>query len=419
MQAPLLTHVINALHYRITPFVYVFVKDNNFTVDDYRYILQSSSASKYYNFFTEQIGQNKIKINNDCIDDILSNHNIHNKIDCVKYLVNNGFEPDSKSLILTIDNDQYDILVFFLEFGVDPNKTHYDLLAKNKMEFCYFKALFKYSDSIYSCFNNIYDKNKMCYPLDLANEEHLFFLEDSYYNFAVDQIFIKKNFIPTYKTLEYACETNNKLLVCICLEFNICPEMECLYFACKNANPDIIEKLIEMKIVPDEKSILLAMNHSYINIECIIFLLENGGVITLNILENFITNEQLFSSIECLEKYLPNHKLIYDVCHIYNKQDIPQFIITDINEKLLFLREFVKNHELSDIKNFIQRHNLSLDSYCYDNMLLNELDDVYLFAIESIAQNDENKYKPTIQSILRINNLSHRFKIYKLISKYL
>lgn len=286
----------------------------------------------------------------------------------------------------------FDILHHIIDSGVSVT---FDMLRYAKTNFTFVESRWDKGNDIF--FKNIDTYNKKISQIVTIGEK-----------------IIKNNFdTPDDNALRHACMSNCPEYLEFCLKHAKCDcTTEHLKLACKTTSTRLIRMLLDAKIEPDEECVTLLIKQHVTDrtlkndriSTCVGYLTSNGVPLTQTILESCIKYGMEFPKGTYHDIALDDSA--YELFHNVNitKINNKKYPLT-INKETLKLREECKKSNLSKILNSLDK----LDRYCYDNILLNESD----IAVEIIDNAIKNKkYKPNIDSILRIQDIRLRKKRY-------
>lgn len=286
----------------------------------------------------------------------------------------------------------FDILNHMIDSGIPIT---FDMLRYARTNFKLVDRRWRGSDQ--SMINNIDKYNKSMIKLVSIGEK----------------IIENKFDVPNNDTLKHACMSNLPEYLEFCLKHTNCDcTTEHLKLACKAKSLRMIYMLLDMKIEPNEDCVLTLINqytheNKLLNqriFKCVECLTTNGVLLTQKILELCIKHGMPFPKGTYYEISLDDsaYKLFHDVN--ITKITIKNYPLTTKKE-ILKLREECKKDNFVKIINSIDK----LDHFCYDNLLLNE-SDVAVEIVDNAIKN--NKYKPNLDSLLRIQDIRLRKKRY-------
>jgi hypothetical protein len=345
------------------------------------------------------------------------------------------------STAIFVDREVEQILNENVAFSFDSIKLLLNMDENNKSFFALIKTILKTiknnghkQDEYTHVINNFkYDNNL---PYEILNNTNKQSSINNYTNML--HIAIKHNFIPTNETLEHSIVSDNKMLMCYCMNKNVEPSFKCyetsLYYqkndllnyylahdktiitqkhlvaACEDSD-EYMNIILDMKIIPNYDCVKNCINNSL----RLKKLCDNGLQINEDIIELFIENN--------IDKKLWSHvdvHTVFDKCHHMNIKSIfidysttPEYILYDKIQQC--------KYEFDCCESMLSTHqnNIELNTYHYD--LIFE----YFVACDEVSKDyiikaiNDKKYNITKKSIYRISDNINRYKIAKIFDKYI
>jgi len=216
---------------------------------------------------------------------------------------------------------------------------------------------------------------------------------------------IKQMIAPSNECINYAISFSNQLLVKYCLTHMNATEKH-LQNACAFDNVNIIKQILDTKLIPSQICFINVLNNDDTKIDVkkqiIILFLEYGGIINIPTLKWIICAHAMTPEIF---KYNISYDDYFDICHYYCKiNDNVEFINFDEPCKKLY--KFIHDNENYDtIIDFKNKNNIEFDKYCYDLMLIKQ-DSNYSKTVNDAIKN--KKYNVTCEAIARSTCVVYR-----------